>query len=191
MNRSRHPNRSRGNQPRYQFASLTRLARTAIRVIRDHGSTSDHSASVTIPGCCDRIIRSRWTKDLATDLDFVSFEIGYDPNSNSTSTEDLVYSAGFDVKYAIDDLNRLTDADKGTLASGSITTQTRRQQWLLDQVGNWENDQLDLNGDGVLTGPGELDEVRTHNLGNEILTREPDGGLPFRCPAGSPWLSFE
>ena len=126
----------------------------------------------------DRIVRSRWTKDLSTDVDFFSVDIGYDRSSNIVSTEDGVYPAGFDVKYALDNLNRLTDADEGTLSGGSISSRTRRQQWTLTQTGNWDREKLDLNGDGDWSDTGEHDETRTHNEVNEILTRDTNSSPP-------------
>ena len=76
--------------------------------------------------------------------------------------------------YSNDGLNRLTDADEGTLSGGSISSRTRRQLWTLSQTGNWPEMQLDLNGNGTLTDTGDLDEARTHSLANEILTRDVD-----------------
>jgi hypothetical protein len=121
-----------------------------------------------------RVLKSRWTKDLSTDMDFVSVDVGYDENSNPLTTEENIYDAGFDVKYAIDGMDRVTDADEGTLSGGSITSRTRRQQWTLTQTGNWDNEQLDLNGDGDKTDADEHDDTRTHNAVNELTARDTD-----------------
>ncbi|MFO0895473.1 MAG: RHS repeat-associated core domain-containing protein [Phycisphaerales bacterium] len=121
----------------------------------------------------NRITSSRWTKDLATDVDFVDLDVAYDRAGNVASVEDNIYT-GFDVLYSNDGLNRLTDADEGTLSGGSISSRTRRQLWTLSQTGNWPEMQLDLNGNGTLTDTGDLDEARTHSLANEILTRDVD-----------------
>src|SRR5690606_36872590 len=40
--------------------------------------------------------------------------------------------------------------------------------------GNWDLNQLDLNGDGMFTGTGELSDRRTHNVVNEITARDTD-----------------
>ena len=93
----------------------------------------------------NRVVTSKWTKDLATDRDFYRVDLGYDRNSNIVSAEDGVH-AGFDVLYTNDDLNRLVRAEEGTLSGGSITSRTRDQQWSLSQVGNWDLDKVDLNG---------------------------------------------
>ena len=122
-----------------------------------------------------RVTKSRWTKALSTDMDFFSIDISYDENSNPLTTEDNIYTAGLDVKYAIDRLDRLTDADEGTLSSGTISSRTRRQQWpTLSQTGNWDVSKLDLNGDGAWGATNEYNDTRTHNVVNEIERRDTD-----------------
>lgn len=127
-----------------------------------------------------RVVRSRWTKDLTTDVDFYRVELTYDENSNITSADDSVH-AGFDVKYVMDDIDRLIDADEGTLSAGSITSRTRRQEWALGQTGNWDEDKLDLNGDGDWGDTNEVDDCRTHNVVNELTARNTNcsGGNEF------------
>ncbi len=121
----------------------------------------------------DRVTSSRWTKDLATDRDFYDLDINYDRNSNITLVEDNVH-AGFDVSYTIDDRDRLTDAQEGTWGGSSITSETRQQTWSeLSQTGNWEDVQLDLDGDGSHTGTDEYDDDRTHNVANEVTLWKP------------------
>ena len=121
----------------------------------------------------DRTQVSKWTKDLATNRDFFKVTLGYDENSNITQQDDAVLT-GHDVKYANDSLNRLIDADEGTLSSGSITNRTRHQQWALNQTGNWVENLVDLSNDGDGLDPGELEEQRTHNAVNELLARDID-----------------
>lgn len=138
----------------------------------------------------NRVVKSRWTKDLVTsDVDFYHVELTYDRNSNITSADDQVHS-GFDVKYAMDNTDRLIDADEGTLASGSITSRTRRQEWTLSQTGNWDENKLDLNGDGDQADTDEEDDCRSHNAVNELLTRNTNcaGGVEYTLaydPAGN------
>ena len=73
----------------------------------------------------NRVVTSKWTKDLASDVDFYKVGLTYDRNSNIlTADEDDDHDhgqVGFDVKYTMDNLNRLTVADEGTLSGGSIT----------------------------------------------------------------------
>lgn len=83
--------------------------------------------------------------------------------------------AGLDVKYTIDNLNRLTDAQEGTYSAGSISSETRQQTWtLLDQLGNWDHVKLDLDGDGDWSSGAEYDDDRTHNVVNELTARDTD-----------------
>ena len=57
----------------------------------------------------NRVTSSRWTKDLATDVDFYDVDIAYDRASNITRIEDHVHT-GFDVAYTMDDTDRRTDS---------------------------------------------------------------------------------
>jgi len=128
----------------------------------------------------DRVVTSKWTKDLTTDVDFYRVAYTWDRNSNVTSADDQVHT-GFDVKYGMDGIDRLVDADEGTLASGSISSRTRRQQWTLNQTGNWDNDKVDLNGDGDWADTDEVNDTRTHNAVNELSARNTNssGGDEF------------
>ncbi|MFN0007039.1 MAG: RHS repeat-associated core domain-containing protein [Planctomycetota bacterium] len=121
----------------------------------------------------NRVVSSRWTKDLTTDVDFYDVDLTYDRNSNITSAEDNVHS-GFDVLYTMDDTNRLTRAEEGTLSGGSISSRKRDEQWTLGHTGNWELDKVDLNGDGDFVDAGELNDDRTHNTVNELTARDTD-----------------
>jgi hypothetical protein len=121
----------------------------------------------------NRVVASRWTKDLATDKDFYSVALTYDRNSNITSADDSVH-AGFDVLYTMDNTNRLTRAEEGTLGGGSISSRKRDEQWTLNHTGNWDRDKVDLNGDGDFVDAGELDDTRTHNVVNELTARDTD-----------------
>ena len=121
----------------------------------------------------NRVTSSRWTKDLATDVDFYDVDLEYDRNSNITSAVDNVHT-GFDVIYTMDELNRLKQAEEGTKSGSSITSKTRDEQWVLSQTGNWERDKLDLNGDGDYLDTSELDEAATYNKANEQTARDID-----------------
>lgn len=69
----------------------------------------------------------------------------------------------FDWKYVDDMLERLTEAQAGTLSGGSITSETRNQVFDLDQVGNWTHTDLITGGSTT-----EFDWDFTHNKVNEI-----------------------
>jgi RHS repeat-associated protein len=126
----------------------------------------------------NRVVGDTWWKDLSTDLAFFDTDIFYDRNSNITRTEDLIFTpaitAGFDVAYTMDNLNRLSDADEGDWNGSSISNRSRRQVWTLDQVGNWALNRVDRNGDGDRIDAGEIDDSRTHNPPNEITDRDID-----------------
>ena len=132
----------------------------------------------------DRVTSDIWTKDLATDVDFFDLDITYDRNSNITATVDNIHVDGsgnglFDVRYTLDNLNRLRTAKEGDWDGSTLSNLTRQQLWedasgnlALDQVGNWDYVKLDLNGDGVFTGPNEYKDDRTHNKVNELTARD-------------------
>ena len=163
----------------YQYNGAGQVVRTELS---DVGIFSkSYNGSGTTFGRLDRFNRtliSSWTRDMTpTNRDIYKVTLGYDRNSNITSQDDAVHT-GHDVAYANDDLNRLIDADEGTLSGGSIGTRTRRQQWTLNQTGNWNRDKVDLNGDADYLDTGELDDTRTHNAVNELLTRDTNTSSP-------------
>ncbi len=128
----------------------------------------------------NRVTSSRWTRDLATDKDFYDLDITYDRNSNIELVEDNVH-AGFDVDYAMDNLDRLRKAEEGTW-SGTMSP-IRRQVWedaqgnlKLDQAGSWDHVRLALNVnvDSDFTDAGEYDDNRSHSAANELTARDTD-----------------
>jgi RHS repeat-associated protein len=140
----------------------------------------------------NRVASSRWTSVKGTgSRDYYDIDIGYDAASNIEDIIDNVHkdSSGnrnFDVNYVLDDLNRLKQADEGTLTFPSgvptISNRSRDERWLdssgdlgLSQTGNWLNRRLDLDGNGNFTGTGELDEENTFNLPNELTDRDIHG----------------
>lgn len=125
----------------------------------------------------NRVVVSKWTSDLSTDRDFYNVALSYDENSNITAQDDSVLG-GHDVKYTNDGLNRLIVADEGTLSSGSIASRTRKQEWALNQTGNWNTDKVDLNGDGDWSDTGELNDTRVHNAVNELQSRDTNSSSP-------------
>ncbi|MBI5362690.1 MAG: hypothetical protein HZA53_05890 [Planctomycetes bacterium] len=120
-----------------------------------------------------RVVKSRWTKDLVSPVNFYGVDLTYDRDSNITSADDSVH-AGFDVKYTMDDVNRLVRAEEGTLSSGSITSRTRDQQWTMSGTGNWKRDKVDLNGDADFVDTDEVNDTRSHNDVNELTARDTD-----------------
>ncbi|MEX2217214.1 MAG: RHS repeat-associated core domain-containing protein, partial [Phycisphaerales bacterium] len=135
----------------------------------------------------DRVITQVWegssnqqSYDRAGKENIYSVAIAYDRNSNIVSVLDSLRTSGgtrvFDALYGLDNLNRLIQTDEGELTSG-ITTRSRYEQWTLDQVGNWSNHKVDLNGDKDYLDnvpPQEFQEDRTHNVVNELTDRDQD-----------------
>jgi len=158
----------------YQYNGLGQVVDT---LYNENGVMSRlYGATGGYPGLDDfnRVASNRWTRDLATDVDFYSIDLTYDRNSNITRIEDNVH-VGFDVEYTMDAVDRLTRAEEGTWDGTSITSRTRDQEWSLDQVGNWDVDQLDHNGDGDFLDQDEVNDQRSHNDVNEITGRDTDG----------------
>jgi RHS repeat-associated protein len=124
-----------------------------------------------------RVVNDTWLGNNGTGRAYHDVTLKYDRNSNITSIDDAVTAyAGFDAAFAMDALNRLIDADEGTLSSGSITSRTRREGWTLNQAGAWTARTTDLDGSGTYTSTGfqatnEINETRTFNAANEVLTR--------------------
>jgi len=73
--------------------------------------------------------------DLLVGVDLYKVTLTYDRDSNITSAADAVH-AGFDALYGMDNLNRLINADEGTLSGGTISTRKRQELWTLTQTGN-------------------------------------------------------
>jgi YD repeat-containing protein len=157
----------------YDYLGTSTLVRTRLNAIACFSRVYDGSNAIVDLDRFNRITTNRWTKDLSTDRDLYQTVITYDRNSNITSIEDNVHT-GLDVKYTMDNVNRLIQAEEGTLSSGSITSKTRDQQWTLSHTGNWAREKLDLNGDGDFSDTSEHDDTRTHNAVNELTARDTD-----------------
>lgn len=125
----------------------------------------------------NRVIGDVWTHagtGTAHDL-----TLSYDRNGNIISTLDNRHQANgtltYSNKYDMDDLNRVTKADRGVLSGGSISGSIRHTElWSLSQTGNWLSDKVDLNGGTNYTDSGEYNDTRTYNDLNQISTRDTD-----------------
>lgn len=127
----------------------------------------------------NRTTISRWTKPSQSDRYNVT--LTYDRNSNITTLDDSVQT-GFDWKYTYDALDRLTEAQAGTLSGGSITSETRQQVWDLDHAGNWTHTELEENNTTTL-----FDWDFDHNEVNEITgwDNQTDNVVPAYDAAGN------
>ncbi len=119
----------------------------------------------------NRIIDQRWQNNITgTPADIDRYKYGYDFNSNRQWKANLVgtanVAAGLDEYYTNDNLNRLTDMQRGVLNStntGITGTPALEQNWSLDPTGNWGTYKTyDPSGNVNLTQP------RTSNTVNEI-----------------------
>ncbi len=109
--------------------------------------------------------------DYGSSTDAVRIQHGYDRAGSRTYREDPVAaaaSADFDELYGYDQINRLTDLDRGDLNANkdalSSGTLTFAQEWSLDPTGNWSTFKQDDDGDSTW----DLDQSRSHNGVNEI-----------------------
>jgi hypothetical protein len=76
------------------------------------------------------------------------------PTASSSRAASLIYST----KYTMDDLNRVTKADRGILSGGSVSGSTRYvEDWTtLTQTGNWVRSKLDLDAEQRVHGFGRV-----------------------------------
>jgi RHS repeat-associated protein len=121
-----------------------------------------------------RIVDQRWQNNVTgTPTDIDRYQYGYDQNSNRLYKANVVGTAavgGLDEAYAYDNLNRLTQMQRGNLSGGVITgTPTRQMDYTLDPTGNWAAYLTKTNG------TTDLNQTRTANKVNEITAI---GGTP-------------
>ena len=133
----------------------------------------------------NRIIDQRWQNAItSTPADIDRYQYGYDQNSNRQYKANVVgtpiVTNGLDEYYTYDDINRLTDMQRGTLNgtnTGISGTPTIEQTWTLDPTGNWS---------GFVTaasGTTNLNQTRTNNTVNEITNITESTGPTWIVPA--------
>ncbi|MFO0834397.1 MAG: RHS repeat-associated core domain-containing protein [Phycisphaerales bacterium] len=134
----------------------------------------------------NRIEHDVWTKG----RNLYEVDVAYDESGNIIRQEDKLHrnwgGSGdpgvYDAAYTMDDRNRLVRTTEGNWNGSAISSVARREVWsntgatadALSQTGNWDRYRLDLNGDGDFTDTGDLDDSRTYNTVNELLTRDTD-----------------
>lgn len=130
----------------------------------------------------NRITDQFWQNyNTSTDLD--EYQYGYDQNSNRLWKANVVgtpiVSGGLDEYYNYDDLNRLTQMQRGTLndsKTGITGTPAIQQNWTLDPTGNWNAYVT------AASGSTTLNQTRTQNTINQITAI---GGSPsWATPPG-------
>ena len=128
-----------------------------------------------------RIVDSRWY-DYGSSADIDRIKYGYDRAGNRTYREQMCDSnSHHDEVYDYDDINRLTDFDRGTINGNkdAISTLNFAQQWSLDPTGNWSSFKEDSDGDSTW----DLNQSRTANKVNEITDITETSGPAWVTPA--------
>ncbi len=131
-----------------------------------------------------RTVDQLWENTAGTDKD--NFTYTYDRGSNRMSRligPNMSPATGKDHVYAYDELNRLQEFHYGT-ATGSppaITSGANRllgKLWGLSASGNWDDFDIDTDGDDDYTQAVDIQQARTHNDANEITAISESGGDP-------------
>jgi len=112
----------------------------------------------------NRVIDHAWKKSTT---DVVRIKHDYDRVGNRLYREDTV-GTNFSEVYTYDGVNQLIDMQRGVLNStkNGVTTKTGQEQFAFDATGNWGTYRNDTNGNGTW----DLNQSRTHNKANEIVT---------------------
>ncbi len=106
-----------------------------------------------------------WKK--ADNTSVVQIQHGYDRGGNRLYRRDMVASSHSEL-YQYDQMNQLVKLERGALNSSNtaIVSNTFEEDFTYDVAGNWLNYKQDASGDGTF----EVNQTRTHNAANEILT---------------------
>ncbi|MDQ7014625.1 MAG: RHS repeat-associated core domain-containing protein [Planctomycetota bacterium] len=166
---------------RYEYSGVANLMGTELLEADLLYTRYNTSGTVDRLDNFGRVTDDIWTRGIDTGApagyeyyrDFYDTDIGWSRSSNIDLVEDNVYP-NWDVAYTNDGLERLTQAERGVWGGSSITTTVHDELWTLSQTGNWEQYQLDLDGNGVFTGTNELDDDQTFNVVNELTARDTD-----------------
>ena len=174
----------------YNFIGAGLVARTTLEEPQARWTSYDTTSGIDYAAALDDFGRTKahvWQRLGGAAYTHVTLE--YDRNSNILAQSDELtvrqatgggWTAGdhlMDSVYTNDALNRLSKADEGKMTgsagSRSIASakHTRIEEWTLSQTGNWNNQQLDLNGDGDQADSGERDWNGTFNKANECTVR--------------------
>jgi RHS repeat-associated protein len=111
-----------------------------------------------------RTLQRKWTDHGSAVKDQFDYTYDYAGNRLTRDIPSSLYSTNDrDQQYWYDGLQRLQKYHAGPLVSGSISEGSveDRQQWYLDQLGNWSEYE---------EGFEDLYQIRTHNDANEIGT---------------------
>ncbi len=105
----------------------------------------------------NRVVRSRWNRTRASnEVPFYDNEVHWDAGSNVTGITDHVFTNDFNFKYINDQLDRLTQSQRGAGTGTVITTLREQADWNLGKTGTHDSYDLDLNGDLNYSDAGEF-----------------------------------
>jgi len=127
----------------------------------------------------NRIVDQRWVKS-TTDLDRTLY--GYDLASNRLWCQNVVAGTGQDEFYTYDGLYQLETFQRGTLNTlhtGLVGTALWEEDFTLDPAGNWKH------YTNKVSGVTEVNQARTQNKANEILTIGGSSSLIAQDAAGN------
>lgn len=118
-----------------------------------------------------RVIDQRWRKT-SDNTDRERVKYGFDRVSNRIWRQNTVAGTGQDEFYTYDTLNQVKTLKRGTLTgtppTGISGTPSWEEQFTYDPTGNWNGATTGYKT--LVSGSTTLDQNRTHNEANEILT---------------------
>ncbi|MEZ6018422.1 MAG: hypothetical protein R3F49_25225 [Planctomycetota bacterium] len=159
----------------FDFVGAQRVSRVALTT---HDFVMDYADGASGGSYADwdrfnRVVEDEWVKDLATDRTFLQRGYTLDRGGFITEVYDYIEKdtsavRQMDTLLTLDELDRLTDLQRGTLSGGSISNETMEWNRALDAVGNITDDLLDWNNDGDGLDTDEHDKDLTFTAANEI-----------------------
>ena len=173
-----------GRLARQQFDKISEAPGTPEDVVLDLWQTAPETT--TRYDRFGRIGQMKYTQGAASVVDLA---YGYDAGSNRVYREDMAAAASgggqdLDEFYGHDGLSRMNNFQVGVLNANKTAIASEdlafKQNWGLDQLGNWESFNEDIDGDGN----DDLVQDRTANTANEItdIGIAPDG-------TGADWIN--
>jgi RHS repeat-associated protein len=146
----------------------------------------DHFGRVASDAWVDGSLQATGSPPSPTRPAIVALAYNHDRVSNRLKSEDRRPGAshdGSDWRFEYDNLDRLKIADKGHYdATPQFQHDPNGEQWDLDMLGRWGAYRVNADGSGTAGGagsyadPGET-ETRSHNMANEVATRDPIGAV--------------
>lgn len=132
----------------YKYLGLDRVSRTEYPENDVYSTLQNASHAYDALDRFNRVTRSRWNRERASnEVPFFDTTVHWDDNSNVVGTTDHIFDTQYNFIYANDDLDRLEQAKRGGGTGTGITSLKEQEDWVLSKIGNWDNHDLDLNGD--------------------------------------------